>query len=51
MGGTCNTHGSEGKRIQYFSRKLEGKRKHLDHFGVDGQIILKEGWVESDYFG
>ena len=41
MGGTCNTHGSEGKYIQYFGQKREGKRKHLDHFRGDRQTIIK----------
>ena len=41
MGETCNTHGSEANVYSILVEKLEGKRKHLDHFGVDGQIILK----------
>jgi hypothetical protein len=40
-----------GVKLNVYSvlvENLEGKRTHFNHFGVDGQTILKQGWVEKD---
>jgi hypothetical protein len=40
MGRSYSTCGRNGKRLQNFGRKLEGKN-HFEELGKDGRIILK----------
>jgi hypothetical protein len=41
MDGACNTRESDGKLIQYFGRKNQKRRYHLEDLDVDGRIKLE----------
>jgi hypothetical protein len=49
MGVACDTFGGEERRIQGFGGETLRKRKHLEHPGVDGRIILR--WIFRKWDG
>jgi hypothetical protein len=40
MGKVCNTHGRDGKSVQFWLESQK-KRDHSEDIGIDGRIILK----------